>query len=279
MKYKLSTTAIAALMLLSPLAIAQDGHSGSGAKSGSGVKAMADQTPTLESMLEKRAAMSAQKMPPEMMAKAKKGIEAARASGVEKSAKQVGDMAPDATLTNFNGESVQLSSLWQEGPVVLMWYRGGWCPYCNIQLQAMNAALKDIQGAGARLVVLSPEIAEKAKETAAKTGAAFVAFQDTDSAVARDYGLVYQLDEAIVPMYRDRLKLNEFNGNDKMELPLAATYVIDKDGVIQYAFLDADYKKRAEPSDVVAAVKALAEKSSSSNHGSGMKSGNGSGGK
>ena len=189
-------------------------------------------------------------------------------------------MAPDATLTNFNGESVQLSSLWQEGPVVLMWYRGGWCPYCNIQLQAMNAKLKEIQGAGAQLVVLSPEIAEKAKETAAKTGAAFVAFQDTDSAVAREYGLVYQLDEAIVPMYRDRLKLNEFNGNEKMELPLAATYVIDKDGVIRYAFLDADYKKRAEPSEVVAAVKALgAESGSGSNHGSAMKSGSGSGGR
>ena len=141
----------------------------------------------------------------------------------------------------------------------------------------MNAKLKEIQGAGAQLVVLSPEIAEKAKETAAKTGAAFVAFQDTESAVAREYGLVYQLDEAIVPMYRDRLKLNEVNGNEKMELPLAATHVIDKDGVIRYAFLDADYKKRAEPSEVVAAVKALGAKSGSgSNHGSGMKSGSGS---
>ena len=210
MKYKLPITAIAALLLLSPLAVGQDGHGGSNTTSGSGVKAMAGQTPTLKSMLDARAAMSAQKMPPEMMAKAKKGIEAARASGVEKSAKQVGDAAPDATLTNFNGESVQLSSLWQQGPVVLMWYRGGWCPYCNLQLQAMNAKLKEIEGAGAKLVVLSPEIAEKAKETAAKSGAPFVTLQDTGNAVAREYGLVYQLDEALVPIYRDKLKLNEY---------------------------------------------------------------------
>ena len=141
----------------------------------------------------------------------------------------------------------------------------------------MNAKLKELEGAGAQLVVLSPEIAEKAKETAEKNGAAFVTLQDTDNKVARKYGLVYQLDEGIVPLYRDKLKINEANGNDKMELPLAATYVVDKGGVIQYAFLDADYTKRAEPSDVVAAVKSLGgEAGSGSKAGSEKKAGSGS---
>lgn len=127
-------------------------------------------------------------------------------------------------------------------------------------MQAVNAKLKEIEGAGAQLVVLSPEIAEKAKETATKNDAAFVILQDTDNGVADDYGLVFKLDDPIVPLYRDMLKINESNGNDKMELPLTATYVIDQDGIIRYAFIDADYTKRAEPSEVVAAVKAVAAK-------------------
>jgi len=136
-------------------------------------------------------------------------------------------------------------------------------------LQAVNAKLKEIEGAGAQLVVLSPEIAEKAKETAAKNEAAFVTLQDKDNAVAREYGLVFKLDEGIVPLYRDKLKINEFNGNDKMELPLTATYVVDKTGTIQFAFADADYTKRAEPSEVVSVVKAVAAKQGT---GSGSKS-------
>lgn len=136
-------------------------------------------------------------------------------------------------------------------------------------MQAVNAKLKEIQGAGAQLVVLSPEIAEKAKETAAKNDAAFLILQDTDNGVARQYGLVFKLDDPIVPIYRDMLKLNEFNGNDKMELPLTATYVVDTQGVIRYAFIDADYTKRAEPSEVVAAVKAVAAKDAGDGDGDG----------
>ncbi len=127
-------------------------------------------------------------------------------------------------------------------------------------MQAVDAKLKEIQGAGAQLVVLSPEIAEKAKETAEKNKSTFATLQDINNKVARDYGLVFQLHEGIVPLYRDMLKMNEFNGNDDMELPLAATYIIDRQGTIQYAFIDADYTKRPEPSDVVAAVKAIAGK-------------------
>lgn len=128
-------------------------------------------------------------------------------------------------------------------------------------MQAVNAKLKEIKGAGAQLVVLSPEIAEKAKETAEKNKSTFVTLQDIDNKVARQYGLVFQLTEDIAPFYRDKLKINEFNGNDKMELPLTATYVVDKGGIIQYDFVDADYAKRAEPSAVVAAVKALSGES------------------
>ena len=140
-----------------------------------------------------------------------------------------------------------------------MWYRGGWCPYCNIQLRAMQLSLNDIENAGARLVVLTPELPKKAMQTAEAANIEIVALHDKDNGLAKQYAILFDLPDPIVPIYRDKLKLPEYNGSDKLQLPLAATYVIDKSGKITYAFLDVDYKKRAEPSDVVAAVKATAK--------------------
>ena len=196
---------------------------------------------------------------PEQNETFQKAIEMVRESGIEDSAKQVGDDAVDGELSGWDGSSIKLSELWQEGPIVLMWYRGGWCPYCNLQLRAMQQSLDELENAGARLVVLTPELPEKAKETAAANNLEIVALHDKESTLARQYGILFQLPESIVPIYRDKLKLGSYNGNDKMELPLSATYVIDKSGKITFAFLDADYKNRAEPTDVIAAVKLAAE--------------------
>lgn len=204
---------------------------------------------------------SAKRLPPQLRETMRAATESVRASGIEKSAKQVGDRAIDAELTGWDGKTVQLSKLWSEGPVVLLWYRGGWCPYCNIQLRAMQQQLEALDGASARLVVLTPELPEKAKQTAEKNQLTLVALHDKNNELARQYGLVFQLPEPLVPFYRDRLKLAEYNGTDAMELPLAATYVIDRQGIIRYAFLDADYTKRAEPSEVLAAVKQAAQES------------------
>ncbi len=214
----------------------------------------------LSELLEDKAAASVTRIPEDVRQAYAQGIEAVRATGIEKSAKQVGDAAIDAQLTGWDGKTVKLSELWEEGPIVLMWYRGGWCPYCNIQLRAMQQSMDKIENSGAKLVVLTPELPEKAKETAEANDLDLVALHDQGNALARKYGLVFQLPEAIIPSYRDKLKLPEYNGNDAMELPLSATYVIDQSGKITYAFLDADYKKRAEPADVIKAVEAAVQK-------------------
>lgn len=212
---------------------------------------------SLASQLMEKAAGSKDRLPPEMLKTFSAAIDTVRDTGIESEAKNVGDSAPDATLAGWDGETVTLSDLWKQGPVVLMWYRGGWCPYCNIQLRAMQQSLSELEGAGAKLVVLTPELPAKAKETAQSNDLDIVALHDKDNQVAKSYGILFDLPSPIVPMYRDRLKLPEANGNDQMALPLAATYVIDSKGKITYAFLDADYKKRAEPSDVVAAVQSV----------------------
>lgn len=214
-------------------------------------------TPTLAEQLAEKTAGFAKRAPEDLKAKYAKGIADVHDSGIEKSAKQVGDQAVDGTLKGWKGDSVTLSKLWEQGPVVLMWYRGGWCPYCNIQLRAMQQSLDELENAGARLVVLTPELPEKAKQTAEASGLSIVALHDKDLELAKQYGIVFQLSDAIAPMYQQRLP--EYNGNDALELPLSATYVINSSGKITYAFLDADYKKRAEPSEVIQAVKAAAQ--------------------
>jgi len=107
---------------------------------------------TLKEQLAEKADQFAKRASAERRAAAKKGIEAVRATGIEKSARQVGDAAIDGELKDWKGNTVTLSKLWSEGPVVLMWYRGGWCPYCNIQLRAMQKNLDKLEGAGAKLV-------------------------------------------------------------------------------------------------------------------------------
>ena len=223
-------------------------------------QAAIDSSASLSEQLSARAGQSAAKAPEELRRSFAAGINMVRDSGIENSAKQVGDAAVDGELIGWDGETVQLSKLWHDGPIVLMWYRGGWCPYCNIQLRAMQQELEAINDAGARLVVLTPELPEKAKETAENSSLDIVALHDRDNQLASKYGIVFDLPEPIVAIHRDKIKLPSYNGNDKMQLPLAATYVIDSSGKITYAFLDADYKKRAEPSDVLEAVKAASKK-------------------
>jgi len=198
------------------------------------------------------AAAAGKQQYPELSETFDQGIELVRATNIEKSAKQVGDDAVDATLIGWDGNTVKLSELWEDGPIVLMWYRGGWCPYCNLQLRAMQQSLDKLENAGARLVVLTPELPEKAKETAKANDLDIVSLYDKESAVARKYGILFQLPESVLTFYRE--KLPEYNGNDAMELPLSATYVINKSGKITFAFLDANYKKRADPADVIEAV-------------------------
>jgi peroxiredoxin len=212
---------------------------------------------TLNRQLKQLTEQTKEKLPEPMLRTFQRAIEDVRESGIEDEAMQVDDKAPDATLESWDGEEVTLSDLWKEKPLVLVWYRGGWCPYCNLQLRAMEKKLESLGGAGGQLVAISPELPENAKRTAEQNKLSFPVLWDKESKVGKEYGIVFELPEAIAPMYRDQLQLPKVNGYDKLELPLSATYVIDREGVIRYAFLDADYTKRAEPKEIIEAVKKL----------------------
>lgn len=185
------------------------------------------------------------------------GIAAVEASGVVSHARNVGDQAPDFALTNAIGETVRLSDQLAEGPVVLTWYRGGWCPYCNMTLRALQESLAAIKDTGARLIALTPELPDRSLSTAEKHALSFHVLSDLGNRVAREYGIVFTLTAEVAAIYQASFGLHEFNGDQSNELPLAATYVIDSSGVIRWAFLDSEYRNRAEPGEIVEILKTL----------------------
>ena len=187
----------------------------------------------------------------------KAGIEAVAQSGVLERAKNQGDNAPAFTLPDADGKDVSLASLLAEGPIVLVWYRGGWCPYCNLTLRAFAEKVPEIAEAGGRLVAISPELPDNTAATVSKNGIDYTVLSDVGNKVAQEFGVVFSLTPEVHAKYNAAFNFDSHNGQDSGQLPLAATYVIDREGVIRYAFLDADYTKRAEPSEVVEALKAL----------------------
>lgn len=215
------------------------------------------QGPTLKETLDQRKAVFNEKASDEKKRIYAEGIAAVENIGITRSAKQVGDKAPDFTLTDALGKQIQLSARLKDGPVILTWYRGGWCPYCNITLHSLQEHLPAFRAAGAELIALTPELPDSSMNTKEKNALEFQVLSDMGSDVARDYGVLYKLTDGVADIYNAGFDLDSYNGDNKHELPLAATYVIDKEGIIRYAFLDADYRNRAEPADIIKALNAL----------------------
>ncbi len=185
----------------------------------------------------------------------KEGLDAVRNSGIVKKAKNVGDTAPNFTLNNAQGNPVSLSDYLEKGDVVLTWYRGGWCPYCNLSLQALQEELPNFKTNGANLIALTPELPDESMSTFEKHQLEFEVLSDLGNQVAKKYGIVFQLTDEVAEIYNRSFDLNNHNGDTSNELPLAATYIINQEGEIIYAFLDADYRNRAEPSEITAFLK------------------------
>lgn len=218
-------------------------------------------TKTLAEQLMARQQESANRASPERLQARSTAIADLANSGIIEAAVNKGDKAPDFTLPNALGNSVTLYDELKKGPVILTWYRGSWCPYCNIQLHDYQASLSEIQSVGAQLMAISPELPDSALSWQEKNELEFVVLSDVGNNVAREYGVVYKLADAISASYKPggRNDLSKYNGDESLELPLAVTYVIGMDGMIEYAFVDADYRKRAETNDVVAFVKEMSQ--------------------
>jgi peroxiredoxin len=170
----------------------------------------------------------------------------------------VGDRAPDFELRNALGDEVRLSELLARGPVVLTFYRGAWCPFCNAQLRGLQGALPEIEALGASLVAVSPQLPDGSLQLIDEHALTFEVLSDVRSKVASDYGLVITLTPADVALFLEvGNDLAQVNGDDAWVLPAPATFVIAGDGTIRYARIDADFTARGEPADVVGALRAF----------------------
>ena len=212
----------------------------------------------VEAELRAAAEASAKKAPPEFAATSRKAIEEVAASGVLKTALNVGGSLPEFELRDAGGALVKSAELLARGPLVVVFYRGAWCPYCNIYLHRWQEYLPKLAERGATLVAISGESPEQATAMVKKTEATFQVLSDPGYLASKRFGVIYEVPKDLGGAMRTRgVDIKARNGTATDQLPLSATYLVGRDGKVAYAFLDADYKKRAEPADVLAALDGL----------------------
>ena len=167
-----------------------------------------------------------------------------------------GQQAPSFELPDADGKLITLGSRLKKGPVVVTFYRGGWCPYCNIALRALQSHLPEIKRLGGSLVAISPELPDQSLSTREKLELGFDVLSDHDNVVARRFGLVFRVSDAarqrLLELGRD---LVAHNGSQTWELPITATYVVNPNGFIVFAHVDADYRDRLDPELIVEALR------------------------
>jgi peroxiredoxin len=170
----------------------------------------------------------------------------------------VGCLAPPFKLPNPQGAAVSLNDLLQNGPAVVTFYRGGWCPYCNVQLRAYQAVLSDISAQGAKLVAISPQLPDGSLSPTEANALTFGVRSAVGNDAARRFGLVWSLPEELRAALRSNNKaLPSINGDDSWELPVPATFVIARDSRVVLAAIDVDCRKRLKPEAILATLRAL----------------------
>ncbi|MCA8909385.1 MAG: AhpC/TSA family protein [Rhodospirillaceae bacterium] len=191
-------------------------------------------------------------VPPSVIETMHRATAELQATGQADRAKTVGDTAPAFTLNDPDGNPVSSAELLKQGPLVVSFYRGVWCPYCNMELQALQAALPAFQARGATLVAISPQTAPNSRKSVRQNSLGFSILSDTGNDVAAAFGLRFAMPDYLVDLYKGlKNDLPSFNGDPSWTLPMPARYVIGQDGTILYAEVNPDYTRRPEPEDML----------------------------
>ena len=176
-----------------------------------------------------------------------------RDSGIEKKALSKGLKVPDFKVGNKN-----FSSFYKDKVTIIKFYRGHWCPYCMIELKEYEGLNAQFKKENAQIIAFAPDQLKFIKKTKRDHNITFPIYRDKDLKIAKKFGLAFKMDTKVVTILKKfKINLDKSQGNKKGEVPMPGTYVVDKNGIIQFAFYDADYKKRANPMDVLAVVKKL----------------------
>jgi peroxiredoxin len=178
--------------------------------------------------------------------------------GYETKPLNVGDRVPNVVLINHLGDDVELKSLIDDRPVILNFYRGAWCPYCNLELSFYDELLGEEENKNIRMLAISPEKPDITLKKIDIGNLNFKVLSDVNNTFSKKMKLVFQIPKKLKIIYRFMgINLNKSQGNDNSELPIPATYVVNSEMKITHAWIDADYTKRAEPSEVIKAIKSL----------------------
>ena len=171
---------------------------------------------------------------------------------------RIDDEAPDFLLQNTDGQQISLYDQLNQGAVILCFYFGSWCPYCNLELRAYQGLLPKIQALGASVLAISPQTLDASRKTAIKNALSFDILSDEGCQVARDYGVVFEILDRLRLLYTELgHALPDYNGTEDWLLPVPATFIIDRRHHIALAHIDVDYTKRYEPADAIAILLAL----------------------
>ncbi|BDT74311.1 thiol-disulfide oxidoreductase ResA (plasmid) [Comamonadaceae bacterium OS-4] len=189
---------------------------------------------------------------PERLAMMENATAQLRLSGVEQTAMALGAALPDVGLQDATGHDVSLKALHAGKTTVVIFYRGGWCPYCNLELRAWQSLLPGLQKFGAQLIAISPQLPDNSLSTAEKNELAYPVLSDSSLAAATAFGIAFTLPPELVDLYsKVGNDLPTINGNGQWVLPIPATFVVDESGKVMYRHVESDYRQRAEPSDVL----------------------------
>ncbi|OAJ55110.1 alkyl hydroperoxide reductase [Paraburkholderia ginsengiterrae] len=182
------------------------------------------------------------------------------ASGQATRALAAGDIIPNFILQDQDGNEVSSAALLEKGPLIVTFYRGVWCPYCNLELQALNEALPELQRYGASVVAISPQSAVNSRKSVRVNGLNFPVLNDTRNETAAAFGLRFALPDYLVELYKNlKNDLPAFNGDPSWTLPMPARYVIGMDGVVAYSEVNPDYTHRPDPSEMIPVLQKLTQ--------------------
>jgi len=220
-------------------------------------RSLAESTPgtdtrPLREIFAERKALIAKYVPTATLAVHGRVVAELKALGLASGSLVAGARAPQFSLPDHNDRQVSSAELLSRGRLVVCFFRGRWDPFCCGQMEAMNRALHDIEAAGAGLVAISPQTVKQSFFMADQHGLRFPLLSDSGNAVARQFGLVYRVPDEQQSIYRRAfINLPLVNGDESWELPIPATYGVERDGTVRFASANEDYTERAEPADIV----------------------------
>lgn len=169
---------------------------------------------------------------------------------------RIGDLAPDFSGVTQDGKNVKLSELYQKGPVVLIFYRGAWCPFCNLHLRSFQEKLTEFEAMGTTLLAVSVDKPEYTQKTFEAQSLGYDVISDPDARIIKSYKLSFWVLEALAQKYKNEygIDLEIHSGRSDYLIAVPATYGIDTDGIIQFAYANLDYKTRVTPEKVISAL-------------------------